>query len=82
MEQRIGRALRSCSHEGLPKHMRNVQVDMFVAVHTQMQTYPPTIDVEKLEFIEAEIPQIQKGMDFLRDKSVDAAYYTATDNDI
>ena len=82
MEQRIGRALRSCSHEGLPKHMRNVQVDMFVAVHTQMQNYPPTIDVEKLEFIEAEIPQIQKGMDFLRDKSVDAAYYTATNNDI
>ena len=75
MEQRIGRALRSCSHEGLPKHMKSVQVDMFIAVHGQMDKYPPTIDVEKLEFIEKEIPQIQKGMDFLRGISIDAEYY-------
>lgn len=35
MEQRIGRALRSCSHEGLPLHWRTLQVDLFLATHGQ-----------------------------------------------
>ena len=55
--------------------MKSVQVDRFIAVHGQMDKYPPTIDVEKLEFIEKEIPQIQKGMDLLRGISIAAEYY-------
>ena len=74
LQQRIGRALRSCSHYALPTHLRNVQaglsqnprgtarglVDLFVAVHGQTQKYPMTIDLEKYMFIEQEIPQIQR----------------------
>lgn len=36
MEQKIGRALRSCSHADLTPNLRNVQVDMFVTVHRQI----------------------------------------------
>ena len=77
MEQRIGRALRSCSHKNLAVNLRNVQVDLFVSVHNQTQKYPPTIDLEKYLFIEKEIPLIQKGLDFLRNISIDASYYAA-----
>ena len=75
MEQKIGRALRSCSHEDLPRNLRTLQVDLFIAVHSQGKQYPPTIDLEKYLHMEKEIPLIQKGMDHLRDHSIDAAYY-------
>ena len=79
MEQKIGRALRSCSHTGLHEHMRNIQVDLFVAVHSQSTEYPPTIDLEKYLFMEEEIPQLQKGMDYLRLRSIDDEYYRNPD---
>ena len=39
VQQRIGRALRMCSHEGLPPALRTLTIDVFVAVH-RMQGFP------------------------------------------
>ena len=78
MEQKIGRALRSCSHQDLPRNLRTLQVDLFVVVHSQFDRYPPTIDLEKYLYIENEISLIQNGMDYLQERSIDAAYYAST----
>lgn len=74
IQQRIGRAIRSCSHEGLPLRLRNLQIDMFVLVHSQSR-YPPTLDYQKFVYLEQEMISLQQGMEFLRRWSVDYGYY-------
>lgn len=74
VKQRVGRALRACSHRDLPADERTLRVSLFVAVHDNPY-YPPTLDFEKLQIVERQMEDVEKGMEQLRCASVDAAYY-------
>lgn len=74
VKQRVGRALRACSHQSLPRAERTLQVELFVSVHHQPEL-PPTIDEEKVEALERDMVAVEQGMDYLRRQSVDAEYY-------
>lgn len=74
VKQRVGRALRACSHHDLPPAERDLQVDLYVAVH-QQRGLPPTVDQEKLELLHADMQSVEAGMRYLKARSVDALYY-------
>ena len=78
VKQRIGRALRSCSHQALPSHMRTLVVDLFVAVHERPATHPLTIDLEKLLLVQSEVPDVEKAMQLLADSSLDGPSFYNT----
>ena len=76
VKQRVGRALRSCSHHVLPVHIRTLQVDLYVVVHERPATHPLTIDLEKLLLVQEEVPAVETAMEFLHGHSIDgSAYY-------
>lgn len=74
IKQRVGRALRACSHIQLVPDERQLLIDLFVATHSNPR-FPPTIDQEKLEMVHHHMEDIEKGMRRLRDISIDADYY-------
>ena len=74
VKQRIGRALRACSHRHLPADERTLRADLFVAVHSNPH-YPPTLDQEKLELVRRQRDDVESGMERLRCVSLDAHYY-------
>lgn len=75
VQQRIGRALRACSHHALPANMRRLRVDAFVVRHHKTPTYPPTIDEEKWEYLKGEAVRMGEAMAYLRGFALDAEYY-------
>lgn len=74
--QRIGRALRACSHQSLPAHMRTLAVDLFVARHRDSHL-PPTIDAEKYDFLAGEAARLKGAMEDLRAKALDGKFFAA-----
>ena len=76
-KQRVGRALRTCSHQHLPEGEQSVRIDLFVAVH-QNPYFPPTLDAEKLLIVERQMEDVERGMQSLRCLSIDARYYPRT----
>lgn len=58
-KQRIGRALRACAYEKLPKEQRNVKIDIYVASHPEITS----IDLTVLENLKKEQARIQGAMD-------------------
>lgn len=83
VQQRLGRALRMCSHAALPPDERRLDLDLYVAVlppdvgtKGALTAYPPTLDEEKLTLVRAERDSIQAALGRLRAVSIDAAYYT------
>ena len=78
VKQRIGRALRACSHEALPPELRTVWISLFVAKHRQPGLFQ-TVDEEKLDVVLSEMDTIEGAMDTLRAVSVDASYFASTE---
>jgi hypothetical protein len=76
--QRLGRALRACSHHGLPPHMRTLAVDLFVAAHRTTDRYPKTLDEEKYDAVVAEAARMQTAMDRLKARALDQRFFTET----
>ena len=40
---------------------------------------PPTIDAEKLELLRRDMEDVERGMAYLRERSIDAAHYRAAE---
>jgi hypothetical protein len=78
VKQRMGRALRACSHDSLPVPLRTMWISLFVAMHRQPQ-YTQTIDEEKLNLVLSEMETIEAAMDELRGLSLDAAYFATAE---
>ena len=87
VKQRIGRALRMCSHEGLAGNQRALSIEigplppaggarpsLFVAVH-KVTDLPVTLDEEKYRIVDAERRRTEEAMQRLRAASIDADYY-------
>jgi hypothetical protein len=83
LNQRIGRALRMCGHERTRASMGGnrptLDIDLFVVRHSHNDTFPPTIDEEKLQLL----TQLYSNNDeaiianrTLSDMSVDGILYT------
>lgn len=81
LQQRIGRALRACSHAELPPHLRRLDVELYVAKHDQTPRYPPTIDEEKLTYLDEEVGRMTVAMDYLRVRAIDAEYFVSPATD-
>lgn len=75
VQQRMGRALRMCSHVHLPLSERTLRMEVFVATH-RVSGFPKTLDEEKYDLIEKERPIIQTALDTLRGVSIDAGFYS------
>jgi hypothetical protein len=76
VHQRIGRALRACSHQALPVHMRTLTVDLYVATHRDPDRMK-TLDEEKYEYVAAEAGRLAEAMERLAQRSVDRTFYAA-----
>ena len=74
VKQRVGRALRSCSHELLDAKLRTLTVDLYVTVHDE-DGYEMTHDARKLLDLIEEIPRVEAAMDQLARLSFDASFY-------
>ena len=46
-QQRIARSLRQCGHNDLPLDKQTLEIEVFIAIHTLDESYPPTLDCEK-----------------------------------
>lgn len=76
LQQRMGRALRMCSHARLADPaQRQLDVELYVVRHRLPAPFPPTLDEEKLALVEGERRVVQGAMDSLRAVSLDATYY-------
>ena len=75
VQQRMGRALRMCSHVHLPPLERSLRLEVFVTTH-RVSGFPKTLDEEKYDLIEKERPIIQSALDTLRSVSIDAGLYS------
>lgn len=76
LKQRIGRALRMCSHAKLPPAERQLQIALYVA------TAPPpteTFDQKKLKLVAAQRNKVENAMCELSYASLDGALYDASD---
>lgn len=73
-QQRIGRALRMCQHEGLPPSQRRLEVEAMVLYHG-LAGLPETLDYEKWQILDAERIWFTDAMQKLRDISIDAPLY-------
>jgi hypothetical protein len=74
IKQRIGRALRSCSHHALDPVLRTLRVDLYVTVHGHPD-YEMTHDARKLLDLLEEIPRVEEAMETLARLSFDATLY-------
>jgi hypothetical protein len=73
-QQRIGRALRMCQHEGLPPNQRRLEVELMVLYHG-LTGLPETLDCEKWQLLDEERIWFTKAMQKLREISIDAPLY-------
>lgn len=74
--QRVGRALRACSHQALPEHLRTLTVDLFVARHRD-PALPPTLDAEKYDHIRRESGRLSVATEFLRARAIDGEVFSS-----
>ena len=72
LEQVIGRAVRTCSHEALPLAERNVTVYLHCAVADEMEGVP-TPDEHAYEIAARKLGQIELVEKALRDNAIDCA---------
>lgn len=77
VDQRIGRALRMCSHDALPPSKRVLEIELWVVRH-QVPGFPVTLDEEKLQLVERQRENLMGAMKRLRDLSIDGRLYMAS----
>ena len=75
MKQRIGRALRFCSHDDLPQNQRKLKISLYVSTVTGITT----IDEKKLEIIRAQQQVVEAAMCALEKQSIDWTLYGKSD---
>jgi hypothetical protein len=71
VKQRIGRALRFCSHDALPPAERGVAVTLYVATHDAK----PTMDERHLATVRAQMQRVERALCRLEDTALDRGLY-------
>ena len=77
MKQRIGRALRMCSHASLRPDERTLKLSLYVATYPEDAT--PTQDERKLQYVTAQQIEVERAMCRLEAQSMDQNLYGPSD---
>ena len=81
MKQRIGRALRLCSHKNLPEKERKLNVTLYVATAQDLKSGQAieTQDMKKLNEVRAQQLEVETAMCAMEKDSIDSTLYGKSD---